>query len=563
MTAALCQYYTSQFSGSNKLQQSAGKQVQAQAHHQHRGKRRFSRGEKRVWFNSLNLDLDGARASGKKYCGEIIKETEKTMAEFDKKMQGKILRDLMQRSKLMRDEAVMFSHNATSASTSTTDEGSGIRKAEATKDHTDRDRDEKGQQQQFNDYEIDLITLTRRKKVANPEKDNRASRKEGIESTDPKAESQGLQGSPSESKAATEAPTAPAPAPVPTSKPNTPITNGGREPLVGKYRDSASEVEKLVGSLEEPSSKLANSKSSSTSTSSTSPNQPHVLHNPTHLPNPKLTSTSTTSSHGKTHKDVKEDSDIENLSQASIRARFGVGEVPEVPKSVKPVESVMPVEPAKPIESSKADRTIEFETQGGADTTAQRQETQSESQSKIQTEPSWPPAYKSVKELRRDMKAARLAEKEERTQENDRRSSRFRDYDSSSEPRFGFNQFQKRTRHLAREYIILTPSQKIIKTSQIPLKPEDVVLENSFHVISQLDRPHIYRKSISKLEKQGWKIIGGGGKGDLIVFERVYNPWRRTRRRRVRIVLLTVGGVGTLVVGALAFTEVPSTELKY
>lgn len=102
------------------------------------------------------------------------------------------------------------------------------------------------------------------------------------------------------------------------------------------------------------------------------------------------------------------------------------------------------------------------------------------------------------------------------------------------------------------EYIILTPTQNIIKTNHMPLKDKQL-LQDTFSILSQLSRPEKYRKSIAKLEKKGWKIIGGGGQGDLIVFERTIKV--RTGRRKVKFILLglSLATVGTLVAGGLAF----------
>lgn len=112
------------------------------------------------------------------------------------------------------------------------------------------------------------------------------------------------------------------------------------------------------------------------------------------------------------------------------------------------------------------------------------------------------------------------------------------------------------------EYIVLTPRQKLINTAQMPLQDESLI-QDTFSVLSQLENPQKYRRSISKLETQGWKIVGGGGPTGLIVFERNIKDGRRRRRARLVRIASRIGFFTALfMTGSVLFTEVPSTEIK-
>lgn len=108
---------------------------------------------------------------------------------------------------------------------------------------------------------------------------------------------------------------------------------------------------------------------------------------------------------------------------------------------------------------------------------------------------------------------------------------------------------------VAKEYIILTPSQKTITTNYRPFKTE-AVTQDLFTTLSNLEKPEKYIKSIMKLENQGWSIIGGGGPGDLVVFEREYNKRKRNNVYLLKITLGLTGVVTVILVGLMATVEV-------
>lgn len=120
------------------------------------------------------------------------------------------------------------------------------------------------------------------------------------------------------------------------------------------------------------------------------------------------------------------------------------------------------------------------------------------------------------------------------------------------------------------EYAILTPSQKIIRTKFPPFRPQNKgssrpdgsneslrPSQDLFSTLSTLKNPEKYAKGIMKLEKQGYTIAGSSGDTGLIVFEREYN--KRTRRAW-HIIKLCAGFIsllGGLVIILLATIEVP------
>lgn len=113
---------------------------------------------------------------------------------------------------------------------------------------------------------------------------------------------------------------------------------------------------------------------------------------------------------------------------------------------------------------------------------------------------------------------------------------------------------------IVKEYIILTPAQKIIRTNYRPFK-HDKTTQDLFTTLSNLSKPEDYIKSIMKLEKQGWSIIGGGGPGNLVVFEREYNKKKRANWYALKVTLGSAGALLTLLVGLMAVVQVPTTTI--
>lgn len=100
--------------------------------------------------------------------------------------------------------------------------------------------------------------------------------------------------------------------------------------------------------------------------------------------------------------------------------------------------------------------------------------------------------------------------------------------------------------NLAREYIIVMPSRKLIQTRNRPFK-ESTGPKDLFSALSEMPNPEKYVKVITKLEKAGWSCIGGGGPGQLLVFERVYDAGKRRNRFFWRVTGSVVGVLAVIM----------------
>lgn len=98
-----------------------------------------------------------------------------------------------------------------------------------------------------------------------------------------------------------------------------------------------------------------------------------------------------------------------------------------------------------------------------------------------------------------------------------------------------------------KEYAILTPSLKTIYTKTLPFRDERPP-QDLFSTLSTMENPGKYVKAISKLEKNGWTCIGGGGPGELLVFERLYSPDKRYNGLLIKLTTSFIGLVGVAVI---------------
>jgi hypothetical protein len=108
------------------------------------------------------------------------------------------------------------------------------------------------------------------------------------------------------------------------------------------------------------------------------------------------------------------------------------------------------------------------------------------------------------------------------------------------------------TLNLEREYLILSPTLKIIKSLKKPLhnerSPKDL-----YTILSQLQSPEKYLRTITKFESQGWSIIGGNDK--MLVFERRYSKKDRDAKYLYKLVFGSIASVGLLLGGFLTVSN--------
>lgn len=242
----------------------------------------------------------------------------------------------------------------------------------------------------------------------------------------------------------------------------------------------------------------------------------------------------------------KDDFDIDHLDSSQIRARYAKNSEIE-----KEPEQVQPPEPEKWEVQVNGSESMQAEAETSPSIPVQENEQATSSEPPLnenltveaQAEPEINPSEPSYSSASNEQP---LPEPETQPSQNEPPTTQ-----SKVTPTSG--------KHLATEYIVLTREQKMIETPQLPLSPDEIV-EYSFPVLSSLKNPSKYAKSITKLEKQGWRIIGGGG--DLIVFERMYDRRRRARKTQVRRGLTVAGTVGLLGASIMALNERPSTEVK-
>lgn len=104
----------------------------------------------------------------------------------------------------------------------------------------------------------------------------------------------------------------------------------------------------------------------------------------------------------------------------------------------------------------------------------------------------------------------------------------------------------KESSDLAKEYVILTPNQRVTYSSNKPFNQE-ATPATVYKILSELPNPTKYIRTIAKLEKQGWYVVGGGGPGNLIIFEREYNRKRRSTDYAIKLLVGLTGSIATLV----------------
>lgn len=101
---------------------------------------------------------------------------------------------------------------------------------------------------------------------------------------------------------------------------------------------------------------------------------------------------------------------------------------------------------------------------------------------------------------------------------------------------------------LESEYLILSPTLKIIKSLKKPLHSERSP-KDLYTILSQLQNPEKYLRTITKFESEGWSIIGGNEK--MLVFERRYSKSDRDARYLYKLFFGSITSVGLLLGGFL------------
>lgn len=100
------------------------------------------------------------------------------------------------------------------------------------------------------------------------------------------------------------------------------------------------------------------------------------------------------------------------------------------------------------------------------------------------------------------------------------------------------------------EYLVLTADGKEILSRENPLGA-DYVAKDIFTVLLELPAPERFRAPIARLQRLDWRLVGGGGAHEMLVFLRPARPPRLVARmlRRVRNALAAVGVVFLGMVG--------------
>uniref|UniRef100_A0A060T4Y7 ARAD1B03652p n=1 Tax=Blastobotrys adeninivorans TaxID=409370 RepID=A0A060T4Y7_BLAAD len=107
--------------------------------------------------------------------------------------------------------------------------------------------------------------------------------------------------------------------------------------------------------------------------------------------------------------------------------------------------------------------------------------------------------------------------------------------------------------NIRKEYAILTPSLRTIYTKSLPFRDRKEPPQDLFSTLSSMENPGKYVKAIRKLEKSGWTCIGGGGPGELLLFERQYSEERRSSRLLFKLTASFIGVVGLVGTSAYLF----------
>ncbi len=111
----------------------------------------------------------------------------------------------------------------------------------------------------------------------------------------------------------------------------------------------------------------------------------------------------------------------------------------------------------------------------------------------------------------------------------------------------------------SKEYLITNDKGKISKSLHFPMsdkyKKEDV-----FTILSRLSNPEKYINIITRLEKKNWKLIGGGGPQQLLVYERNINfKWVKIGKF-IRNFFATIGVLSSIFIGMMIYVE--TSEIK-
>lgn len=120
--------------------------------------------------------------------------------------------------------------------------------------------------------------------------------------------------------------------------------------------------------------------------------------------------------------------------------------------------------------------------------------------------------------------------------------------------------FPKNNRHHGRvQYLVLTLDGQQIVSDESPLKEKPK--EDLFTILNKFPREDLgkFIKHVKKLQKKNWKLVGGGGKERMLVFERTKPYKTRSFFTKIKTLLAGTGALFITLVGLNLWVDAPSS----